>query len=67
MQIQLGSLKCSGKNGIYPSEIELEEKRALEKRLKRLNFNWAHENYYHHNNHDDHDNYNYSIIAFGLS
>lgn len=39
MQIQLGSLKCSGKNGIYPSEIELEEKRALEKRLKRLNFN----------------------------
>ena len=37
MQVQLGSLKCSGKNGIYPSEIESEEKRMMEKRLNILN------------------------------
>ena len=37
MLVQLGSLKCFGKNGIYPSEIELEEKRALERRLNVLN------------------------------
>ena len=37
MQVQLGALKCSGKTGIYPSEIEQEEKRALEKRLNILN------------------------------
>ena len=37
MQVQLGSLKCSGKKGIYPSEIEQEEKRALEKRLNIFN------------------------------
>ena len=37
IQVQLGALKCSGKKGIYPSEIEQEEKRALEKRLNILN------------------------------
>ena len=37
MRIQLGPLKCSGKVGIFPSEIELEEKWALEKRLNILN------------------------------
>ena len=37
MRIQLGPLKCSGKVGIYPSEIELAEKRALEKRMNILN------------------------------
>ena len=37
MQAHLGPLKCTGKIGIYPSDIELEEKRALEKRLNSLN------------------------------
>ena len=37
MQVQLGALQCFGKNGIYPSEIEQEEKRALEIRLNILN------------------------------
>ena len=37
MQVNLGSLKCTGKVGIYPSDVELEEKRALEKRLNVLN------------------------------
>ena len=37
MRIQLGPLKCSGKVGIYPTELEMEEKRALEKRLNILN------------------------------
>jgi len=32
MQVQLGSLKCSGKVGIYPTDIEKEEKLALEKK-----------------------------------
>ena len=37
MNVQLGSLRCIGKKGIYPSEIEIEEKRTLEKRLNILN------------------------------
>ena len=37
MIVRLGSLRCSGKKGIYPSEIELEEKRVLEDRLNILN------------------------------
>ena len=37
MNAQMGSLKCIGKNGVYPSEIDQQEKRALEKRLNVLN------------------------------
>ena len=37
MQVHLGSLKCTGKVGTYPSDIEQEQKRALEKRLNILN------------------------------
>ena len=34
---QLGPLKCTGKVGVYPSDIELEEKRVLENRLDIFN------------------------------
>ena len=37
IQVQLGSLKCFGKNGNYPSEVKSEEQQALEKRLNILN------------------------------
>ena len=37
MQVQLGPLKCSGKNGKYPSDIEEEEKQVLVQRLNILN------------------------------
>ena len=37
MQVHLGSLKCTGKVGIYPFDVEQEQKRALEERLNILN------------------------------
>ena len=37
MHVNLSSLKCTGKVGVYPSDIEQEEKRALENRLNALN------------------------------
>ena len=39
MQVHLGSLKCTGKVGIYPSDIEQEEKWALENRLNLIEEN----------------------------
>ena len=37
MRTNLGPLKCTGKVGVYPSDIELEEKRVLENRVNILN------------------------------